>query len=66
LSLHLFIHRAQYGGNIRLPRAVFDYQHLAQPAEAALFDSIFVADQLALGGHEFFRRCALGWSRSLF
>jgi len=38
--------------------------NLAQRAEAALFDSIFVADQLALGGHEFFRRRALGWSRS--
>jgi alkanesulfonate monooxygenase SsuD/methylene tetrahydromethanopterin reductase-like flavin-dependent oxidoreductase (luciferase family) len=46
--------------------AVFDYQDLAQRAEAALFDSIFLADQLALGGHEFFRRRAPGWSRSSF
>jgi hypothetical protein len=43
LSLNLFIHdRAQYGGNIRLPRAVFYYQHLAQRPEAALFDSILL------------------------
>jgi hypothetical protein len=34
-------------GNIRLPRAVFGYQDLAQRAEAAL------ANQLVLGGHGF-------------
>ena len=42
-------------GAIRRPRrcALTDiryYQDLAQRAEAALFDSIFLADQLALGG----------------
>jgi alkanesulfonate monooxygenase SsuD/methylene tetrahydromethanopterin reductase-like flavin-dependent oxidoreductase (luciferase family) len=67
LSLNLFIHgRGHLVATSGFLAAVFDYQDLAQRAEAALFDSIFLADQLALGGHEFFRRRAPGWSRSSF
>src|SRR5689334_14055834 len=57
LHLNLFIHsRGHHEASWRHPAssrlALTDiryYQHLAQRAEAALFDSIFLADQLALG-----------------
>ena len=57
LHLNLFIHsRGHHEASWRHPDAtplsVFDiayYQDLAQKAEAGLFDSIFFADQLALG-----------------
>jgi FMN-dependent oxidoreductase (nitrilotriacetate monooxygenase family) len=58
LHLNLFIHsRGHHEASWRHPQssalALTDiryYQDLAQRAEAALFDSIFLADQLALGG----------------
>ena len=58
LHLNLFIHsRGHHEAAWRHPAsselALTDieyYQGLAQRAEAALFDSIFFADQLALGG----------------
>jgi len=58
LHLNLFIHsRGHHEASWRhpdtSPLALTDiryYQDLAQRAEAALFDSIFLADQLALGG----------------
>jgi FMN-dependent oxidoreductase (nitrilotriacetate monooxygenase family) len=58
LHLNLFIHgRGHHEASWRHPAgsplALTDiryYQDLAQRAEAALFDSIFLADQLALGG----------------
>jgi FMN-dependent oxidoreductase (nitrilotriacetate monooxygenase family) len=58
LHLNLFIHsrghhEAAWRHPASSPRALTDieyYQNLAQRAEAALFDSIFFADQLALGG----------------
>jgi len=58
LHLNLFIHsRGHHEASWRRPDssplALTDiryYQDLAQRAEAALFDSIFFADQLALGG----------------
>jgi len=58
LHLNLFIHsRGHHEASWRhpdtAPLALTDiryYQDLAQRAEAALFDSIFFADQLALGG----------------
>ena len=58
LHLNLFIHsRGHHEASWRhpdsSPLALTDiryYQDLAQRAEAALFDSIFFADQLALGG----------------
>ncbi len=58
LHLNLFIHsrghhEASWRHPATSPRALTDiryYQDLAQRAEAALFDSIFLADQLALGG----------------
>ena len=58
LHLNLFIHsrghhEASWRHPATSPLALTDiryYQGLAQRAEAALFDSIFVADQLALGG----------------
>jgi FMN-dependent oxidoreductase (nitrilotriacetate monooxygenase family) len=58
LHLNLFIHsRGHHEASWRHPAAsrlpltdVRYYQDLAQRAEAALFDSIFLADQLALGG----------------
>src|SRR5262249_24986804 len=58
LHLNLFIHgrghsEASWRHPASSPMALTDiryYQDLAQRAEAALFDSIFLADQLALGG----------------
>src|SRR6201985_2891269 len=58
LPLNLFIHsRGHHEASWRHPEssplALTDiryYQDLAQRAEAAKFDSIFLADQLALGG----------------
>lgn len=58
LHLNLFIHsrghhEAAWRHPSSSPLALTDieyYQNLAQRAEAALFDSIFFADQLALGG----------------
>src|SRR3954465_6538418 len=57
LHLNLFIHsRGHHEASWRHPAAsplaltdIRYYQNLAQRAEAALFDSIFLADQLALG-----------------
>jgi FMN-dependent oxidoreductase (nitrilotriacetate monooxygenase family) len=57
LHLNLFIHsRGHHEASWRHPRSsplalsdVRYYQDLAQRAEAALFDAIFLADQLALG-----------------
>src|SRR5207248_6169461 len=57
LHLNLFIHsrghhEASWRHPLSSPLALTDiryYQDLAQRAEAALFDSIFLADQLALG-----------------
>jgi FMN-dependent oxidoreductase (nitrilotriacetate monooxygenase family) len=57
LHLNLFIHsrghhEASWRHSAASPLALTDiryYQDLAQRAEAALFDSIFLADQLALG-----------------
>jgi FMN-dependent oxidoreductase (nitrilotriacetate monooxygenase family) len=58
LHLNLFIHgRGHHEASWRHPASsalpltdIRYYQDLAQRAEAALFDSIFLADQLALGG----------------
>jgi FMN-dependent oxidoreductase (nitrilotriacetate monooxygenase family) len=58
LHLNLFIHsRGHHEASWRHPGSsplaltdIRHYQGLAQRAEAALFDSIFFADQLALGG----------------
>ena len=58
LHLNLFIHgrghhEAAWRHSASSPLPLTDihyYQDLAQRAEAALFDSIFLADQLALGG----------------
>src|SRR4051795_3500891 len=58
LHLNLFIHgRGHHEASWRHPESsplpltdIRYYQDLAQRAEAALFDSIFLADQLALGG----------------
>jgi FMN-dependent oxidoreductase (nitrilotriacetate monooxygenase family) len=58
LHLNLFIHgRGHHEASWRHPAAaplaltdIRYYVHVAQRAEAALFDSIFLADQLALGG----------------
>jgi FMN-dependent oxidoreductase (nitrilotriacetate monooxygenase family) len=58
LHLNLFIHgRGHHEASWRHPASsplpltdIRYYQDLAQRAEAALFDSIFFADQLALGG----------------
>src|SRR5260221_2238178 len=58
LHLNLFIHgRGHHEAAWRHPASsplpltdIRYYQDLAQRAEAALFDSIFFADQLALGG----------------
>jgi FMN-dependent oxidoreductase (nitrilotriacetate monooxygenase family) len=58
LHLNLFIHgRGHHEASWRHPASppmpltdIRYYQELAQRAEAALFDSIFLADQLALGG----------------
>ena len=58
LHLNLFIHsrghhEASWRHPLSSPLPLTDiryYQDLAQRAEAALFDSIFLADQLALGG----------------
>ena len=58
LHLNLFIHgRGHHEASWRHPDSsplpltdIRYYQDLAQRAEAALFDSIFFADQLALGG----------------
>src|SRR6202166_2902304 len=58
LHLNLFIHsRGHHEASWRHPAAsplaltdIRYYQDLARRAEAALFDSIFLADQLALGG----------------
>lgn len=58
MHLNLFIHgrghhEAAWRHAASSPLALTDiryYQDLAQRAEAALFDSIFLADQLALGG----------------
>jgi FMN-dependent oxidoreductase (nitrilotriacetate monooxygenase family) len=58
LHLHLFLHsRGHHEASWRHPASsplpltdIRYYQDLAQRAEAALFDSIFLADQLALGG----------------
>src|ERR1700751_5173676 len=60
LHLNLFIHsRGHHEASWRHPASsplpltdIRYYQDLAQRAEAALFDSIFLADQLALGGAE--------------
>ena len=57
LHLNLFIHgRGHHEASWRHPAssslALTDiryYQDMAQRAEAALFDSVFLADQLALG-----------------
>src|SRR5438105_13879572 len=57
LHLNLFIHsrghhEASWRHPASSPLALTDiryYQDLAQRAEAALFDSVFLADQLALG-----------------
>ena len=57
LHLNLFIssrghHEASWRHPAASPLALTDiryYQDLAQRAEAALFDSVFLADQLALG-----------------
>src|SRR5437660_741909 len=59
LHLNLFIHgRGHHEASWRHPASsplpltdIRYYQDLAQRAEAALFDSIFFADQLALGGY---------------
>jgi len=58
LHLNLFVHsRGHHEASWRHPATsalplteIGYYQDLAQRAEAALFDSIFLADQLALGG----------------
>ena len=58
LHLNLFVHsRGHHEASWRHPASsplqltdIRYYQDLAQRAEAALFDSIFLADQLALGG----------------
>ena len=58
LHLNLFIHgRGHHEASWRHPASsplaltdIHYYQDLARRAEAALFDSIFLADQLALGG----------------
>jgi hypothetical protein len=58
LHLNLFIHRRghheaawRHRGSSPLPLTdIRYYQDLAQRAETALFDSLFLADQLALGG----------------
>src|SRR5437763_2189432 len=58
LHLNLFMHsRGHHEASWRHPESsplpltdIRYYQELAQRAEAALFDSIFLADQLALGG----------------
>jgi FMN-dependent oxidoreductase (nitrilotriacetate monooxygenase family) len=58
LHLNLFIHsRGHHEASWRHPESsplpltdIRYYEDLAQRAEAALFDSIFLADQLALGG----------------
>jgi FMN-dependent oxidoreductase (nitrilotriacetate monooxygenase family) len=58
LHLNLFIHgRGHHEASWRHPASsplpltdIRYYQDLAQRAEAALFDSVFLADQLALGG----------------
>src|SRR5438105_7564231 len=58
LHLNLFMHsRGHHEASCRHPESsplpltdIRYYQDLAQRAEAALFDSIFLADQLALGG----------------
>src|SRR6266853_343181 len=58
LHLNLFIHsRGHHEASWRQPASsplpltdIRYYQDLAQCAEAALFDSVFLADQLALGG----------------
>ena len=58
LHLNLFIHgRGHHEASWRHPASsplpltdIRYYQDLAQHAEAALFDSVFLADQLALGG----------------
>jgi FMN-dependent oxidoreductase (nitrilotriacetate monooxygenase family) len=58
LHLNLFIHgRGHHEASWRHPGSsplpltdIRYYQDLAQRAEAALFDSVFLADQLALGG----------------
>jgi alkanesulfonate monooxygenase SsuD/methylene tetrahydromethanopterin reductase-like flavin-dependent oxidoreductase (luciferase family) len=58
LPLNLFIHGRGHheewwhqSGSSPLPLIdIWYYQDLAQRAEAALFDWIFLADQLALGG----------------
>jgi FMN-dependent oxidoreductase (nitrilotriacetate monooxygenase family) len=58
LHLNLFIHgRGHHEASWRHPASsplaltdIHYYRDLAQRAEAALFDSIFLADQLALGG----------------
>jgi FMN-dependent oxidoreductase (nitrilotriacetate monooxygenase family) len=58
LHLNLFIHgRGHHEASWRHPTSsrlpltdIRYYQDLAQRAEAALFDSVFLADQLALGG----------------
>lgn len=58
LHLNLFIHgRGHHEASWRHPGSsplpltdIRYYQHLAQQAERTLFDSIFLADQLALGG----------------
>ena len=58
LHLNLFIHgRGHHEASWRHPASspqpltdIRYYLQLAQRAESALFDSIFLADQLALGG----------------
>src|SRR5580658_494146 len=67
LHLNLFIHsRGHHEASWRHPASsplpltdIRYYQDLAQRAEAALFDSIFFADQLALGGDV--AQAARGW-----
>jgi alkanesulfonate monooxygenase SsuD/methylene tetrahydromethanopterin reductase-like flavin-dependent oxidoreductase (luciferase family) len=67
LHLNLFIHSRGHHeaswrqrGSSPLPLTdIRYYQDVAQPAEAALFDSIFLADQLALGG-DVWRNLQLG------
>lgn len=57
MHLNLFIHsrghhEASWRHHASSPKSVFDisyYQEVAQKAEKGLFDSIFLADQLALG-----------------